>query len=103
MVDEKEPYAGEFTPAARLEPEALAARNKRNIWLGLALFGFVVLVGVTTVIRLSSTDLSEGASFYYSPNKKARAPLQEAPALPPGMTEEQAAPPAGLEPDEAPE
>lgn len=102
MVDEKKPYAGEFTPAARLEPEALVARKRRNIWLGAALFGFVVLVGVTTVIRLSTTDLSEGASFYYSPGK-AGNPLQEAPALPPGMTEDQAAPPAGLEPDEVPE
>lgn len=102
MTDEKEPYAGEFINAPRLEPAAIAARKKRNIWLGLALFGFVVLVAVTTVIRLSNTDLSEGAGFYYS-NSDDRTPIDAAPALPPGMTEEQAAPPAGLEPGEAPE
>jgi hypothetical protein len=102
MVDAKEPYAGEFTPAASLDPEALAARKKRNVWLGLALFGFVGLVGITTVIRLSSTDLSQGAGFYYSPDND-RGSLQEAPTLPPGMTQEQAAPPAGLEAGEAPE
>ncbi|MFT5775319.1 hypothetical protein [Hyphomonas sp.] len=102
MTDEKEPYAGEFMDAPRMAPEAIAARKRRNFWLGLALFGFVVLVAVTTVIRLSNTDLSEGAGFYYS-NSDGRAPVGEAPALPPGMTEEQAAPPAGLEPGEAPE
>jgi len=102
MADDKEPYAGEFIPSARLDPEALAARKKRNVWLGVALAAFVILVGVTTVIRLSNTDLSQGAGFYYSPNND-RTPLQEAQPLPPGMTEDQAAPPAGIEPGEAPE
>jgi hypothetical protein len=102
MTDEKEPYAGEFMDAPHMAPEAIAARKKRNVWLGLALFGFVVLVAVTTIIRLSNTDLSEGAGFYYS-NSDSRTPVGEAPALPPGMSEEQAAPPAGLEPDEVPE
>lgn len=35
-------------------PEELAARKKRNLWLGLALAGFVILVMITTVIRLAS-------------------------------------------------
>tara|TARA_R110000787_G_scaffold37097_1_gene94497 strand:+ start:389 stop:697 length:309 start_codon:yes stop_codon:yes gene_type:complete len=102
MTDEKEPYAGEFSDTPHMAPEAIAARKKRNVWLGLALFGFVVLVAVTTVIRLSNTDLSDGAGFYYS-NSDSRTPIDAARALPPGMTEEQAAPPAGLEPGEAPE
>jgi hypothetical protein len=102
MTDEKEPYAGEFMDAPHIAPESIAARKKRNVWLGLALFSFVVLVAVTTIVRLSNTDLSEGAGFYYS-NSDSRTPVGEAPALPPGMSEEQAAPPAGLKPDEVPE
>ena len=102
MTDEKEPYAGEFLNAPLLDPAAIAARKKRNVWLGLALLGFVVLVAITTMIRLSNTDLSQGAGFYYS-NSGSPTPADEASALPPGMTEEQAAPPAGLEPAEAPE
>lgn len=35
-----------------LDADALKARKRRNLWLGLALAGFVVLVMVTTVIRL---------------------------------------------------
>ncbi|ABI78485.1 hypothetical protein HNE_1041 [Hyphomonas neptunium ATCC 15444] len=38
----------------RFTPEELAARKKRNVWLGLALGGFVVLVMITTVIRLAT-------------------------------------------------
>ena len=102
MTNEKKPYAGEFVNAPQLDPAAIAARKKRNVWLGLALFGFVVLVAVTTVIRLSNTDLSDGAGSYYS-NSDSRTPIEGAPALPPGMTAEQAAPPTGLESEEAPE
>ena len=36
----------------QLDPEALKARKRRNLWLGLALAAFVVLVMVTTIIRL---------------------------------------------------
>lgn len=35
-------------------PEELAARKKRNLWLGLALAGFVILVMIVTVIRLAT-------------------------------------------------
>ena len=30
--------------AAKLDPQAIRARKRRNIWLGLALFAFVVLM-----------------------------------------------------------
>ncbi|KCZ93879.1 hypothetical protein [Hyphomonas johnsonii] len=101
MTEKPDPYPGEFTTAPQMDPEAIRARKKRNVWLGLALFGFVVLVGITTVIRLAGADLSNGAGFYYnasdSQGKKA-----EQPALPPGMTEDQATPPAPS-PEESPE
>lgn len=44
-----------------IEPqEALAARRRRNLWLALALGGFVVLVMLVTIIRLSTgTGVSE--------------------------------------------
>ena len=32
--------------------EELAAQKKRNLWLGLALGGFVILVAVISAIRL---------------------------------------------------
>ena len=74
------------------------ARKSRNLWLGLALAGFVILVGIVTFIRLSSSDLSKGA-FYYDPQDGQR----EAQELPPGMTEDMAAPPPNLTPiEEAP-
>lgn len=42
-------------PETRPLSEAeLAARRRRNVWLALALAGFVVLVGLVTVIRLGS-------------------------------------------------
>jgi hypothetical protein len=44
----------------QMDPEALKARKKRNLWLGLALAGFVVLVMVITMIRLhTGTGISE--------------------------------------------
>ena len=44
-----------LTPDVRpFTPEELAARKKRNLWLGLALAGFVVLVMITTVVRLAT-------------------------------------------------
>ncbi|WP_353257691.1 hypothetical protein [Hyphomonas sp.] len=38
----------------QLEGEAIRARNRRNLWLGLALAGFVLLVMVMTFIRLNT-------------------------------------------------
>lgn len=31
---------------------AVKARNRRNIWMGLGLLGFVILMGVGTAIRI---------------------------------------------------
>ncbi|MEM1104887.1 MAG: hypothetical protein AAGH87_00745 [Pseudomonadota bacterium] len=36
-----------------MTPEEAKARSRRNIWLALALVGFVALVLATTVVRLS--------------------------------------------------
>jgi len=41
-------------PPQPLDAEAFKARKRRNLWLGLALAGFVVLVMVTTIIRLGT-------------------------------------------------
>lgn len=84
----------DFPPTGRLDPEALAARNRRNIWLALALAGFVVLVGVITVVRLGDTD----GEFYYRFEQDSEVDEAE---LPPGMTPDQAAPPPGLTPEPA--
>jgi hypothetical protein len=54
MADLPEPAAGGH------DAEALKARKRRNLWLGLALAGFVVLVMAITVIRLhTGTGISE--------------------------------------------
>ena len=53
--------------AAKLDPQAIRARKRRNIWLGLALFAFVVLMGVGTAIRIgqgAGTNPCE-ASLYW--------------------------------------
>lgn len=36
-----------------LSDDEAKARKRRNLWLALALVGFVILVGVITVVRLS--------------------------------------------------
>ena len=46
-------------------PEEVAAQKGRNRWLGLALFVFVVLVGVTTTVRLQSANLGVDGGFYF--------------------------------------
>ncbi len=53
------------TPGQQMTPEELAARKRRNLWLALALFGFVFLVGATTVVRLSQTGMGPGQEFYW--------------------------------------
>ena len=37
-----------------LTPEEDKARKRRNVWLAVALFGFVVLVAAVTMIRLGT-------------------------------------------------
>jgi hypothetical protein len=44
----------------QLDAGALKARKQRNLWLGLALAGFVALVMIVTIIRLhTGTGVSE--------------------------------------------
>ena len=40
--------------AAYLTPEQLAARNKRSLWIALGLVGFIVLIFLTTFLRMQS-------------------------------------------------
>lgn len=40
----------------QMTPEQIAARKRRNMWLGLTLAGFVVLVMLTTIIRLTTGE-----------------------------------------------
>lgn len=84
----------DFPQTGRLDAEGLAARNKRNIWLALALVGFVVLIGLITVVRLGDTD----GKFYYHNETESEADGTE---LPLGMSPDQAAPPPGLTPEPA--
>jgi hypothetical protein len=93
MSDDLKPGGDVFPQPAQLDAEGRAAQKRRNMWLGLALLGFVVLVGLTTAVRLSGSD-SRKAEFYY--NMKSTSAPDEAPALPPGMTPDQAAPPPNL-------
>jgi len=49
--------AGEEPDEVRAFTEAeLAARKRRNVWLALALAGFVVAVLVVTMVRISQGD-----------------------------------------------
>jgi hypothetical protein len=82
----------QFPEPAHLDDAARAAQKRRNLWLGLALLGFVFLVGLTTFVRLSGSEDNQ-ANFYYNMNKAGQ---EEAPALPPGMSPDQAEPPANL-------
>lgn len=64
------------------ERARLAAQKKRNMWLALALFAFVVIVGVTTVIRLGDADLSKDGGIYWrnDPQPREQAPMPELPS-----------------------
>jgi hypothetical protein len=73
------------------------ARASRNRFLGVALFGLVVLIGAVTFFRLSGADLSRGGFYYSVDDRTTDRPEAPASALPPGMSPDQAAPPPGLE------
>ncbi|KCZ86794.1 hypothetical protein [Hyphomonas jannaschiana] len=90
--DGLKPGEERFPEQAHLDPAARAAQKRRNLWLGLALLGFVFLVGLTTFVRLSSSEDNQ-SNFYYNMNQTGQ---QQAPELPPGMSPEQAEPPANL-------
>lgn len=38
----------------RLTPEQLEARNRRSLWIALGLVGFIVLIFLTTFLRMQS-------------------------------------------------
>ena len=44
----------------------IKAQKRRNAWLAVALLAFVVIVGVTTAIRIQETDFSGGDRLYFS-------------------------------------
>ena len=46
---------------AKLSPEQEAARKRRNVWIFWALIGFIVLIFVTTVVRLTGNVATGGA------------------------------------------
>ena len=57
----------ETTETPELTPEArLQAQKRRNVWLAWSLVAFVVIVGVTTSIRIQQTDFSGGDRLYFS-------------------------------------
>lgn len=56
-------------PVSQPEPDAadiLKAQKRRNVWLAWALVAFVVIVGVTTAVRIQQTDFSGGDKLYFS-------------------------------------
>ena len=44
----------------------LKAQKRRNVWLAFALVGFVVIVGVSSAVRILETDFSGGDRLYFS-------------------------------------
>ena len=48
-VDKSVDNPVDAAPQHASEAERLAAQKKRSLWLALALFGFVILIGVTSV------------------------------------------------------
>lgn len=57
----------ETDPQPAIDREAfLKAQKRRNMWLGWALFAFVVIVGVTTAIRLKQSDFGGSDRLYFS-------------------------------------
>ena len=44
----------------------LQAQKRRNAWLAFALVAFVVIVGVSTALRIQEADFSGGDRLYFS-------------------------------------
>ena len=57
-----------------LTPEQLAARNKRSLWIALGLVGFIVLIFVTTFMRMQANLAARTAQEH----AVAAAPAQPA-------------------------
>ncbi|MEO1554579.1 MAG: hypothetical protein AAFR82_11675 [Pseudomonadota bacterium] len=52
-----------------ISPDAdalLKAQKRRNAWLAIALVAFVVVVGVSTAVRIQETDFSDGDRLYFT-------------------------------------
>ncbi|MEL6324339.1 MAG: hypothetical protein AAGJ29_13995 [Pseudomonadota bacterium] len=50
-----------LSPAAQ-EAARLAAQKRRNVWLGLALAGFVVLVALVSAVRLAENIANQAGA-----------------------------------------
>ena len=48
------------------QEDLIIAQKRRNVWLAWALVAFVVIVGLTTAIRIQETDFSGGDRIYFS-------------------------------------
>ncbi len=48
------------------EEARIKAQKRRNAWLAAALVAFVVIVGVSTALRIQETDFSGGDRLYFS-------------------------------------
>ncbi|MBU2168870.1 MAG: hypothetical protein KKF88_13670 [Alphaproteobacteria bacterium] len=59
----------------RLTEEELTARKRRNLWIALGLVAFMVLVFLTTFLRLKQNIADSSAAM----------PVAEAPARPVGL------------------
>ena len=57
-----------------LTPEQLAARNKRSLWIALGLVAFIVLIFVTTFMRMQANLAARTAKDH----AVVGAPAQEA-------------------------
>ena len=55
---------GDFDPISE-EDMRRKAQKRRNAWLALALFAFVIIVGATTMIRLGDADLGPDGGLYW--------------------------------------
>ena len=51
---------------AETEELRIKAQKRRNVWLAWSLVAFVVIVGLTTAIRIQETDFSGGDRLYFS-------------------------------------
>lgn len=48
------------------EAALMKAQKRRNLWLAFALVAFVLIVGVSTALRIQETDFSNGDRLYFS-------------------------------------
>ena len=57
----------EVAETPQIDPELIQkAQKRRNVWLAWALVAFVVIVGVSTALRIQQTDFSGGDRLYFS-------------------------------------